>query len=76
MIYKIIQGEDMVFSVTNELPKFSKTSMSKPSLLLLKATMALENEQGIKFECQNKDDAHRTSKVLMRFIYDARKSKN
>lgn len=48
--------------------------MPQQSQLLLKALLGLEEEVSIRFKCIHCDEAFRTSKALMRFIYDARKS--
>lgn len=50
------------------------TRMPRRSQLLLKILLGLEEGMSVQFKCIDYSDAFRTSKALVRFIYDARKS--
>jgi len=49
--------------------------MSQESQLLLKTLFDLEEGTSIRFKCADYNEAFRTAKTLIRFIYDARKSR-
>lgn len=58
-----------------KIPVQRATRMPRQSQLLLKALLGLKKGECIQLKCADYTDAFRSSKVLMRFIYDARKSK-
>ena len=55
-------------------PSQRPSRMPQQSQLLLKALSGLEEGMSVRLKCADRGEAFRTSKALMRFIYDAKKS--